>query len=41
LYDRLPDPVKITGGTAYRYLADVIYPEGINSADNSDNFMLF
>lgn len=41
LYDQLPETVKILTGTAYRYLADIIYPAGISSGNNMDNFILF
>jgi carbamoyl-phosphate synthase large subunit len=41
LYDKFPEPVLVTEGVAYRYLADVIYPIGVEKGTNTDDFILF
>jgi carbamoyl-phosphate synthase large subunit len=41
LYGIYPDKIVVTEGVAFRYLADVIYPNGINTGTNSDHFTIF
>ncbi|MFT6746267.1 MAG: carbamoyl-phosphate synthase large subunit [Glaciecola sp.] len=41
LYGKEAEKPAVIQGTAYRYLADVIYPHGLNTGDNSDDFKLF
>ena len=41
LYQKAPPSVSITSGVAYRYLADVIYPNGVTFGNISDNFITF
>lgn len=41
LFNRSPKEIVTTEGVAYRYLADVIYPNGIQKGTNSDNFIVF
>ena len=41
LYEREIGDIKTTDGVAYRYLSDVIYPNGIDQGNNQDNFIDF
>lgn len=41
LFNQTPEEIITTEGVAYRYLADVIYPNGIQKGTNSDDFIVF
>lgn len=41
LYEGEISDIKTTDGVAYRYLSDVIYPNGIDLGNNKDNFIDF
>jgi carbamoyl-phosphate synthase large subunit len=41
LYKKSLREIVTTEGVAYRYLSDIIYPNGINTGTNSDDFIVF
>lgn len=41
LYNKEIKKPEVSCGVAYRYLADVIYPNGVDNGNSSDNYILF